>query len=188
MWPQSPLGWLVVGVLLHVLQQVVRTRGWFTIIRAAYPEATELRGRDGTFAYLAGSGLNSVVPARGGDLAKLYLIRRRAPGTRWSTLAATFVPEALFETAVGIGLVIWALSRAFWPCRSRRARCHRGHPPRSRSRNVERSATVTVVCRRGRLAGQPRRRARQRSGMKLPAITCDPAGAPLQRSSRPSVK
>jgi hypothetical protein len=64
-------GWLVAGVLLHVLQQVVRTRGWFTIIRAAYPEATLLRARDVTFAYLAGSGLNSVVPARGGDLAKL---------------------------------------------------------------------------------------------------------------------
>jgi hypothetical protein len=108
-------GWLVAGVLLHVLQQVVRTRGWFTIIRAAYPEATELRARDVTFAYLAGSGLNSVVPARGGDLAKLYLVRRRAPGTRWSTLAATFVPETLFETAVGIGLVIWELSRGFLP-------------------------------------------------------------------------
>src|SRR5215207_10334880 len=104
-------GWLVAGVLLHVLQQVVRTRGWFTIIRAAYPEATELRARDVTFAYLAGSGLNSVVPARGGDLAKLYLVRRRAPGARWSTLAATFVPETLFETAVGIGLVIWAEPR-----------------------------------------------------------------------------
>ncbi|MGH2946886.1 MAG: lysylphosphatidylglycerol synthase transmembrane domain-containing protein [Solirubrobacteraceae bacterium] len=108
-------GWLVAGVLLHVLQQVVRTRGWFTIIRAAYPEATELRARDVTFAYLAGSGLNSIVPARGGDLAKLYLVRRRAPGTRWSTLAATFVPETLFETAVGIALVIWALSRGFLP-------------------------------------------------------------------------
>lgn len=108
-------GWLLAGVLLHVLHQVVRTRGWFNIIRAAYPGASELRARDVTLAYLAGAGLNGVVPARGGDLAKLYLIRRRAPGTRWSTLIATFVPETLFETAVGIGLVIWALSRGFLP-------------------------------------------------------------------------
>jgi hypothetical protein len=108
-------GWLVAGVALHVLQQVVRTRGWFNIIRAAYPEASELRARDVTLAYLAGAGLNGVAPARGGDLAKLYLIRRRAPGTRWSTLIATFVPETLFEVAVGIGLVIWALSRGFLP-------------------------------------------------------------------------
>ena len=108
-------GWLVAGVVLHVLHQVVRTRGWFNIIRAAYPEASELRARDVTLAYLAGAGLNGVVPARGGDLAKLYLIRRRAPGTRWSTLIATFVPETLFEIAVGIGLVIWALSNGFLP-------------------------------------------------------------------------
>jgi hypothetical protein len=108
-------GWLLAGVVLHLLHQVVRTRGWFNIIRAAYPEASELRARDVTLAYLAGAGLNGVVPARGGDLAKLYLIRRRAPGTRWSTLIATFVPETLFEFAVGIGLVIWALSRGFLP-------------------------------------------------------------------------
>jgi Lysylphosphatidylglycerol synthase TM region len=107
--------WLLAGVLLHLLQQVVRTRAWFNIIRAAYPEARELRARDVTRAYMAGAGLNGVIPARGGDLAKLYLIRRRAPGTRWSTLIATFVPETLFEIVVGIGLVIWALSLGFLP-------------------------------------------------------------------------
>lgn len=107
--------WLVAGVVLHVIHQIVRTRGWWNIIRAAYPEATELRARDVTKAYLAGAGLNGIVPARGGDLAKLYLIRRRAPQTRWSTLIGTFVPETLFETAVGIGLVAWALSQGFLP-------------------------------------------------------------------------
>jgi hypothetical protein len=29
-------GWVIAGVLLHVLHQVVRTRGWFNIIRAAH--------------------------------------------------------------------------------------------------------------------------------------------------------
>jgi uncharacterized membrane protein YbhN (UPF0104 family) len=108
-------GWLVAGVVLHVLHQVVRTRGWFNIIRAAYPDATTLRARDVTSAYLAGAGLNGIVPARGGDLAKLYLVRRHAPETRWSTLAATFVPETLFETVIGTALVIWALSQGFLP-------------------------------------------------------------------------
>lgn len=108
-------GWLIAGVLLYVLHEVVRARGWFHIIRAAYPEERELRARDVTLAYLAGAGLNAVVPARGGDLVKLQLIRRRAPGERWPTLLATFVPETLFETAVGIGLVIWALSHGFLP-------------------------------------------------------------------------
>jgi hypothetical protein len=108
-------GWLAAGVLLHLLHQVVRTRAWFNIVRAAYPDARDLRARDVTLAYLAGSGLNGLVPARGGDLAKLYLIRRRAPGTHWSTLAATLVPETLFETAAATGLLIWALSQGFLP-------------------------------------------------------------------------
>lgn len=107
--------WLAAGVALHVLHQVVRTRGWFNIIRAAYPEERELRARDVTAAYLAGAGLNAVVPARGGDVVKLGLVRRRAPRTRWSTLLSTFVPETLFETALGIALVAWALSQGFLP-------------------------------------------------------------------------
>jgi hypothetical protein len=108
-------GWLLAGVLLNVVHQVIRTRGWYNIIRAAYPEASELRARDVAQAYFAGAGLNGLLPARGGDVVKLYFIRRRAPGTRWSTLLATFVPETLFETAVGIGLLIWALSYGFLP-------------------------------------------------------------------------
>jgi hypothetical protein len=108
-------GWAAAGVLLHVLHQVVRTRGWFNIIRAAYPDARDLRARDVTLAYLAGAGLNGALPARGGDVVKLYLIRRRARGTRWSTLFGTFVPETLFETAVGVGLVAWALAMGFLP-------------------------------------------------------------------------
>ena len=108
-------GWLIAGVVLHVVHQVVRTRGWFNIIRAACPDATELRARDVTVAYLAGAGLNGAVPARGGDVAKLYLIRRRAPGTRWSTLAATLVPETLFESLVAASLLLWALSAGLLP-------------------------------------------------------------------------
>jgi Lysylphosphatidylglycerol synthase TM region len=107
--------WLAAGVLLHVLHQAVRTRGWFNIIRAAYPDARELRARDVMFASLAGAGLNGLLPARGGDLAKLFLIRRRAPRTRWATLLATFAPETLFETAVGLGFVVWAWSQGWLP-------------------------------------------------------------------------
>src|SRR5215207_5058269 len=107
--------WLAAGVSLHLLNQVVRTRGWFNIIRAAYPAAHQLRARDVTFAYLSGVGLNGVVPARGGDLAKIFLIRRRAPQMRWSTLLATLVPETLFEGALGCLLVAWAVSQGLLP-------------------------------------------------------------------------
>jgi uncharacterized membrane protein YbhN (UPF0104 family) len=107
--------WLLVGIVLYELSQVVRTRGWFNILRAAYPGSDELRGRDVTAAYLAGAGVNSIIPARGGDFLKLFLVHRRMPGARYSTLLATFGPETLPEIALSAGLVIWALTHGFLP-------------------------------------------------------------------------
>src|SRR5215210_1107437 len=75
--------WLAAGVALHLLHLVVRIRGWFNILRAAYPDAHELRYRDVVAAYFAGAGLNAVVPARGGDVMKLYMVKQRIPDGRY---------------------------------------------------------------------------------------------------------
>jgi hypothetical protein len=106
---------ILVGAALYLLAQTVRTRAWFTILRAAFPEATGLRACDVARAYLAGSGINAIVPARGGDVVKLAMLRRRIEGSCYTTLAATFVTETLFETACGLGLVAWALAKGFLP-------------------------------------------------------------------------
>ena len=107
--------WAALGIVLYLVSQAVRTRGWHTILRAAYPDAETLQPRHTMAAYLAGAGLNGVIPARGGDVVKLWLLHRRMPESRYTTLAATFVPETLFETAFGTGLVIWALANGFLP-------------------------------------------------------------------------
>src|ERR1041385_8520788 len=106
---------LVLGTVLYIFSQCVRTLGWYTILRASYPDADELTRRDVVKAYLAGSGLNAIIPARGGDAVKLAIVHRHIPGSRYSTLIATFVPETIFETAFGTALVIWALARGFLP-------------------------------------------------------------------------
>src|SRR3954470_17060373 len=103
------------GIVLYIVAPAVRPRGWHNIIPGAPPDATGLRPRHTMAAYLAGAGLNGVIPARGGDIVKLWLVHRRIPDARYPTLAATFVPETLFETLFGFGLVIWALSRGFLP-------------------------------------------------------------------------
>jgi hypothetical protein len=106
---------VVVGVALYLLAKSVRTRAWFNILRASFSQAPGLRARDVMRAYLAGSGLNTVVPARGGDVVKLAMVHRRIEGSRYPTLAATFVPETVFETAFGACLVVWALAKGFLP-------------------------------------------------------------------------
>ncbi|HEU4975798.1 MAG TPA: lysylphosphatidylglycerol synthase transmembrane domain-containing protein [Baekduia sp.] len=103
------------GVVLYLIAQAVRTRGWHTILRSAYPDAHELKPRHTMAAYLAGAGLNGVIPARGGDIVKLWLLHRRIEGARYPTLAATFLPETLFETVFGTALVVWALAQGFLP-------------------------------------------------------------------------
>lgn len=105
---------LVLGVVLYVTSQAIRTRGWHTILLAAYPDSG-LRARDTCGAYLAGSGLNAIIPARGGDIVKLRLVHRKVPGSSYATLAGTFVPETVFETLFGTALVAWALARGFLP-------------------------------------------------------------------------
>jgi uncharacterized membrane protein YbhN (UPF0104 family) len=110
----NPWGALL-GTVLYLLSQAVRTRAWHSILRAAYPECTGLRARDVMRAYLAGAGVNAIVPARGGDVLKLAIMHRRIEGSNYSTLAATFVPDALGEAIFGIALVGWALSQGFLP-------------------------------------------------------------------------
>jgi uncharacterized membrane protein YbhN (UPF0104 family) len=108
-------GWLVIGLVLYFFSQAVRTRGWHAIVCASYPDAHDLRPRDTCRAYLAGAGLNGVIPARGGDVVKLAILHRRIEGSSYTTLAATFLPETLFETLIGTALVGWALLNGFLP-------------------------------------------------------------------------
>jgi Lysylphosphatidylglycerol synthase TM region len=107
--------WLVAGIVLHYAHQVVRIRGWWNILRASYPDADTLRYRDVIAAYFAGSGLNAVVPARGGDVMKLYMVKQRIPDGHYPTLVASFVPEGMFEWLCGLALLVWALVRGFIP-------------------------------------------------------------------------
>jgi hypothetical protein len=106
---------VLVGTALYVVAQAVRTRAWFAILRAAFPEATGLGACDVMRAVMAGSGINAFVPGRGGDLVKLVMVHRRIEGSRYPTLVATFVPDSLSESAFGVALVIWALAKGFLP-------------------------------------------------------------------------
>ena len=68
---------LGLSLLCHVLKLLFRARAWQNIVRGAYPES-RLRYPSAFGAYVAGVGVNSIAPARGGDLVKLYLVKHRA--------------------------------------------------------------------------------------------------------------
>ncbi len=108
--------WQFLGyaVACHVIKLVFRAGAWRAIVNAAYPEA-RLKFRSAFGAYIAGVGVNSIVPARGGDVVKLYLVRHRIPDSSYAALAPTLIVETLFDF-VAAGLILaWALSIGVLP-------------------------------------------------------------------------
>jgi glycosyltransferase 2 family protein len=105
---------LAIALGLHLARLVFRSMAWKAILSAAYPEQKP-RFRSVFGAYIAGVGVNSIVPARAGDVVKLYLIRHRIPESSYATLTPTLVVETLFDFFVGIALIAWALSLGVLP-------------------------------------------------------------------------
>jgi Lysylphosphatidylglycerol synthase TM region len=98
-------GWLVLGVVLHLANQVARGRGWFALVRMVRSGGPPLRRRDAVAAWVAGAGMGGVLSARGGDAVRLVLLRRRLPDAGYPLLAGTLVAETAGETAIGLALV-----------------------------------------------------------------------------------
>jgi hypothetical protein len=111
---EAAIGWLVLGVALHLANQVLRGRGWCTIVRAAACEG-EARPRDAIAAWVAGAGAGGLVSARGGDAVRVLLMRRRMPEAGCPMLAGTLVAEGAGECATGALLVAIALALGVGP-------------------------------------------------------------------------
>ena len=105
---------LGIACAFQALRLVARTRAWRNIIQASYPDR-RIRWGGVLGSYLGGVGLNAITPARGGDLLKLFLIRRRVEGSTYPTLAATLLVETLFDAAVGLALLVWAVHLGVLP-------------------------------------------------------------------------
>jgi uncharacterized membrane protein YbhN (UPF0104 family) len=103
--------WQFVGLalLLYFLRLCLRGVAWRVILQAAYP-GQPLRFRSVFGAYLAGVGVNSIAPARAGDVVKLYLVKRRIADASYATLAPTLLAETLLDMVVAGALIGWALA------------------------------------------------------------------------------
>jgi uncharacterized membrane protein YbhN (UPF0104 family) len=105
---------LAIALAFQLARLLARTPAWRNIIRASYPEL-QIPRRTVLGAYLAGVGVNAIVPARAGDLLKMYLVRHRVEETSYPTLGATLIVETLFDTVVAGAILIWALTIGVLP-------------------------------------------------------------------------
>ncbi len=105
---------LVLGLAFFGLNLTLRSRAFFNSLRAAYP-AVAFQWRRVWGAYFAAVGFNNVVPARGGDVIKLFLTRSSIPGSRYPTVAAAFFVESIFDICVGVLVLIFAFTQGVFP-------------------------------------------------------------------------
>ncbi len=108
-WPA-----LLLGLLFFGLNLTLRSRAFFNSLRAAYP-SVYFQFRRIWGAYFAAVGFNNLVPARGGDIIKLFLTRSSIPGSRYPTVGAAFFVESIFDAAVGIFVLIFAFTQGVFP-------------------------------------------------------------------------
>jgi uncharacterized membrane protein YbhN (UPF0104 family) len=98
---------LALALLFELANLVLRSRAWLNILRAAYPDR-RVRWRDVLGAYLAGAGINAILPIRGGDVVRIYAVRQRIEGGTFSTVTSSTIAETVFDFVVGLSLFAWA--------------------------------------------------------------------------------
>ena len=108
-WPA-----LVGACLCLTGMQLARAYAWRNVLQAAYPDKripfTRLAA-----AYLTGAGINAILPARAGDVTKVFLVKQQIEGSSYPAVTSSFFVQSVFDTTVGILVFIYALTQGLLP-------------------------------------------------------------------------
>jgi uncharacterized membrane protein YbhN (UPF0104 family) len=112
----AAVGWgsLLIGLVLFGAYLALRSRAYFHVLRAAYP-AERFRWRDIWGAYMAAYGFNNVIPARGGDIIKLFLTRTSVPRSSYPAIGSSFFVEGIFDLCIAVPVLAFAFSQGAFP-------------------------------------------------------------------------
>jgi uncharacterized membrane protein YbhN (UPF0104 family) len=104
---------LALALVLQLVALALRALAWRGVLAAAYPEKRIPVVGVGC-AYAAGVAVNAFVPARGGEAAKVALVRSQLPGTSVATIASSLSVVLVLDTILGAALMttLWSLGRA----------------------------------------------------------------------------
>ena len=105
---------LLISLACFTAYLTLRARASFNILRAAYP-TEPIHFREIWGAYFAGYGFNAVIPARGGDVVRLFLTKTSVPHSSYPAVAASFVVELGFDVAMGSLILIFAFTQGVFP-------------------------------------------------------------------------
>jgi uncharacterized protein (TIRG00374 family) len=112
----SEVHWSQFGLALLCLlaMQLCRAWAWRNVLKAAYPGKrigfTRLAA-----AYLAGAGINAIIPAHAGDVTKVFLVKRQIPDSSYPAVTSSFLVQTVFDTSVGILVLLYAITQGLLP-------------------------------------------------------------------------
>ena len=100
---------LALAIGCHLLKMACTSRAWRNVLAAAYPESrvpwVPIYG-----AYLAGVGINAIIPARAGDAVRIVLAHRAIAGSTYTTVVSSTLVLSFFDMFAASLFLGWALS------------------------------------------------------------------------------
>ena len=112
----SDIRWTPFALALCCLaaMQLARAWAWRNVLHAAYP-GVRISFLRLAAAYLAGAGINAIVPARAGDVTKVFLVKRQIPDSSYPAVTSSFLVQTVFDTAIGLVVLLYAISQGLLP-------------------------------------------------------------------------
>lgn len=98
---------LLLAVLAQLAKLTCTSMAWRNVLAAAYPHETVQR-RSIVGAYLAGVGVNAIVPLRAGDAVRVLLAHRAVAGSTYTTIVSSTLVLSIFDIAAASTLLAWA--------------------------------------------------------------------------------
>jgi uncharacterized membrane protein YbhN (UPF0104 family) len=101
-------GPLALAICCHLLKMACTSRAWRNVLAAAYPEERvpwiSIYG-----AYLAGVGINAIIPARAGDAVRIVLAHRAIRNSTYTTVVSSTLVLSLFDMLAASFFLAWAI-------------------------------------------------------------------------------
>jgi len=97
----------LLAIVVHVAKLACTSMAWRNVLAAAYPDQRVARlpifG-----AYLAGVGVNAIVPVRAGDAVRVVIAHRAVPGSTYTTVVSSTLVLSIFDMTAAATLLLWA--------------------------------------------------------------------------------
>jgi uncharacterized protein (TIRG00374 family) len=105
---------LAIAAVFQLLKIGCAGRAWQNSIIASYPKKRASYPMI-TAALCAGAGVGAIVPVHGGDAVRVVIVKRRIPGSTYTTIASTLLVRAPFDTLVALSLFLILLVEGVLP-------------------------------------------------------------------------